>query len=155
MTGHPVQLPRSSQYRRFALASHQGEVVVFRGPTPESMAVPSMGGPSLFSFPRCPELLMYHTVLALRIRMCMLFAFDFFFSCLSSHFFFPILRRGCIFSCGSMLSLPFWHVCAPFGTCVRTALVAHACMIIVHVLVVVRMLAYLSYAFWLFWVPSS
>ena len=50
MTGHPVQLPRSSQYRRFALASHQGEVVVFRRPTPESMAVPSMGGPSLFSF---------------------------------------------------------------------------------------------------------
>ena len=50
MTGHPVHLPRSSQYRRFALASHQGEVVVFRGPTPESMAVPSMGGPSLFYF---------------------------------------------------------------------------------------------------------
>ena len=121
MTGHPVQLPRSSPYRRFALASHQGEVVVFRGPTPERWRFPLWVGPVCFLstpllwlFPRCPELLMYPTVLALRICMCMLFTFDFLFSCLSSRFVFfsPILRRGCI----------FFHVevCCPcpFGTCV-------------------------------------
>ena len=76
---------------------------------------------------------MYPTVLALRICMY-LFTFDFFFSCLSSHFFLSHPQeRMHFFSCGRMLSLPFWRVCAPFGTCVRTA---HACMLIVRILVV-------------------
>ena len=96
---------------------------------------------------------MYPTVLALRICMCMLFTFDFFFSCLSSRFVFLLSHP--------QERMHFFHVevCCPcpFGTCVP--LLARWCgpradcagfMIIVHVLVVVRRLACLSCAFWLF-----
>ena len=95
---------------------------------------------------------MYPTVLALRICMCMLFTFDFFFSCLSSRFVFfsPILGRGCIFFMWKYVVpallarvCPFWHVgadrarTAPVGdyrTC--SCCCAHACMLIVRILVV-------------------
>ena len=91
------------------------------------------------------------------IRLSMMYIFHFFllpvfFSCLSSLFVFLLShpQERMDFLCGRMLSLPFWRVCAPFGTCVlgprgrcagsawsvcgpradraRTAQVAHACI---------------------------
>ena len=121
MTGHPVQLTAAV----FAVPSVclGFAVVVFRGPTPESMVVPAMGGPSLFSFhpfalafPRCPELL---------------FTFALFFSCLSSRFVFLLShpQERMHFLCGRMLSLPLLaHVCWVGTFVVRTAQVAHACI---------------------------
>ena len=110
MPGHPVQLPRSSQCHRFALASYQGNVVTSWRPTPESMAVPSMGGPGLFSFHTFMPWLFVRSYVSycfgpacfVSILLCIVFTFDLFFSCLSSNFVLiaSIHRSGCLFLVG-------------------------------------------------------
>ena len=95
---------------------------------------------------------MYPTVLALRIRMCMLFTFDFFFSCLSSHFFLSHPQeRMHFFHVAVCCPCPFGgyvpllaRVCWVRVVGVRTAQVAHACILLYALLLFVAFFLRLS-----------